>query len=291
MHNQERIMQLQNEERMLKCQYAARVRFNQAEVLRYLALIASIAPALTIFLSNSDNWLWLILPTAIDALILAFIKQTSIAVFDAAQLRNYFDSVVLNIIPNQYNQDEAASIHQKADKICLRHKKDYSIRIQNTGRDDPPGVKNWYEFSDRYTVSCAVYECQKQNRWWSEQLIKIRRVVSIALLAIVIAGIVLLRLVFKCSLIELSICFAGLVFNLFDFIKEDFEYSKLLAEMATIMNVPRIFSSDDALQHLQGIICRRRELPVLEINLFHKIYSKYWSELYETSNSDAKSAE
>ena len=286
MNNQDQIIQKQNDEEMLKCQYAARVCFNHAELLSELTWIFSIMAAFSIFIPNSNNLFFLFIPATIDLCVFIFNKLASRAVLTAASLRNYFDYIVLNVIPDQYTKETKQEIRQKALEISARHKRECAEQITHTSRDNPPGVRNWYEFHSNSTVENATYECQKQNCWWNKQLSKVRNIIGIALIIIMFAIFFILVVFMNLSIPKVIICFISLFINLFDLVKENYYYFKVSSDMQAVMAIPGVTNSEDYLQHLQELICKRREIPVLEFNILYKRRSRYLSELYEKSQID-----
>lgn len=102
MISQEQILKKQNENKMLRCQFAARVYFNNAELLNYASWAFSVLSALTLFLPNGDSTIIMVTPLIIDIIAYLFHYFAEKEVNIAAKLRNYFDSVVLNIHPENY---------------------------------------------------------------------------------------------------------------------------------------------------------------------------------------------
>ncbi len=282
MNNQEFIMKTQNSEEMLKCQYAARFYYNRAEITCIFAWILSIVASLLIFIPDSLNHY---IP-AIIINLLAFVCQKKFPsyVATAALLRNYFDSVVLNIIPNQFSESEIVQIREIANNTSSRFNKKYQVQIQNTGHSTPPGVKNWYDLSLDSSTSNAAFECQKMNNWWTkhQRTKRINLTLSIVFLLAVIILLIMLNI--KVSLFNILVCCISLFINLYNLAKEHYNYYNLSLSINAIINLPDLPFSEPQLQHLQEQICTLRKIPVLEINAIHKKYSKYWSNLYKNCN-------
>lgn len=92
------IQERQNDEALLKIQYAARVSFNSAEKFHHFAWIACIVSAFSVFLPSS--WPMYIIngiPCIADIFAFLFSIITSQKVNLASTLRKYFDSYVLDI--------------------------------------------------------------------------------------------------------------------------------------------------------------------------------------------------
>lgn len=284
MHNQEEIMLIQNEERMLKCQYAARACFNQAEIANHVSWGLAFIASFTVLI-QSDSYVWTIIPAVLDVVILLCNKFVSDKVADAALLRNYFDFEVLHVIPDQYSEARKSCALQKMSEICYRNKDKCALSIQNTSQDTPLGVKNWYEFSSTVPCANAVYECQRQNAWWNKQLSENRNTLcNIILVILAIFGCITISTL-HFSVVNVVACFFGLVVNLYDFIKANKYYMNISLKLDGIINAPGISWTPDTLSYIQELICTRREAPVLEFNLIHRARAKYLSELYKDSHS------
>lgn len=99
------IQERQNDEDLLKVQFAARVSFNSAEKFNHFAWIACIVSAFSIFLPS--GWPMCIIngiPFIADIFAFLFSIVTSWKVKQASTLRKYFDSYVLDIQLNQFSK-------------------------------------------------------------------------------------------------------------------------------------------------------------------------------------------
>lgn len=165
----------QNEDWMLRIQCSARLCFNQAEKLGRYVWVTAFAAELCIFLPESVPLpVQCLLPClfCLAEFVLAHCFNKKIE--DAARLRNYFDAYVLNLGLSDYKEEEILACKELSMTVSERHSEEAEVQMSNNGRDDPPGVKDWYEFSSTIEGDAAVYDCQKQNRWWNNQLAKKR---------------------------------------------------------------------------------------------------------------------
>ena len=274
---------------MLKCQYAARYLFNYAEVVNVAVWLFAILSAIMVFVDlDSSVSLWI--PIAIDVFSLAALGWRNYNVKWAAKLRNYFDAVVLGIGLSNYSEADKRSIFERISNIERRKSDTLRIQINNTGRDNPPGVKNWYEFPDELSGCEAVFETQKQNCWWNKRLSSRRKViVGIVLVSIFISALFVMTFHQQLS-DKIIACFVALAVNAFDLIQANIKYDNLSKAMDTLIKTPDISKNASQLEYLQRIINDRRQIPVLEMNLIHKKHSKEWSETYghvsKNSNSN-----
>ncbi len=276
MTKQEEIMNKQNELDMLKCQFASRKLFNRAEIENYCSTLLSIASILCVFFPNQ-----LIIPLILDVFILYFSIKAKNHVNIAAQIRNYFDHVILGLNSSRYSDHEIREIYGKVEDLITKNQKECNIQTQNTGRDNPPGVKNWYEFSRQFEGNEVILECQRQNCWWNNRLYEIR-LATIFVFSIVIASIIYIAVnILGISTFQTLICITGSVLKTSEQFIENIRYYRLSTEINNKLSMPQLSQNIIQLEHLQELICRRRTINVLEINQVHKMLCRHWSEQYE----------
>ena len=289
---QEIINQRQNSPEMLDCQYAARHYYNLAEKLYYWAVFLSLISECLGFLPDSNDTNTEMLSLAIPVIlgIVAYIcnffaeKNTSAA----ATLRNYFDDIVLGFERKRnYDKDKLNIIKKLLANISDQDKKieNYHAQISNNGRSNPPGVKDWYEFSDLYSDSEVIFECQKQNAWWNSELHK-RRVINEGILFIGICiAIFLGYFYFRFPLLKIIICSISIIYTLADKIISEIQYRRLSIKIENIVSfLSTQTKRKGEIKNLQKLISERRELHVLECNHIHRINSRKLSEKYEKIN-------
>jgi len=289
LNNLKQIQEKQNEDKMLRCQFAARECFNQAELLTYASWLLSILSALTLFLPDNESYVLIFVPLGIDILAYLFHYLAEKKVSIAAKLRNYFDCIVLNIDLNKYSKNEIHRIWEIVNKICHKHQSKCKIQINHTGRDTPPGVKNWYEFPNKQSSDInPIFECQRQNCWWNDKLCSRRLIASFGVMCILIFIAITTMISFNIGAVRIIVCFLNLFFNLVDSIRANIHYVHLSMKMNAIIETPDTEKHTSQIEHLQELICSRREFPVLEINILHKLNALKWSETYEAMVNDSE---
>ena len=279
MNNQNQITQKQNAPKMLDCQYVSRVLFNRAEKYVYHALVCIIASALCVFLTGETSSL--LIPVVLDLLIIVFGYLMRKNQSSAAKLRNYFDASVLGIKEDDYSEVDLRNINNVIYNTVSKRAAERNIQVSNTGRDNPPGVKDWYEFSKEYSGDEAVFECQRQNCWWNDALCKRRIGITVALF-VVSSGIywLVVRLL-HIGTLQSIVCFVGVAIGLTEQLVENYKYINISKTMDDLIALPDISHNPAQIEYLQGLINSRRELLVLEMNWLHKRNAKKWSEKYE----------
>lgn len=288
---QEIIEQRQNDPEMLKCQYAARHYYNAAETWNNAAFVCAIISLLSIFVPEGTSSIYsitiLLVPLVFDVASFICNRRMGISATFAALLRNYFDEMVLGI----KNVKHTDSFKRKVKSLIIdaveKNKKEFEEQVSNTGRDNPPGVKNWYEFAHQYTDSEVVFECQKQNCWWNNELCHKRLLHDgIVLLLGIFLGIYFCAYL-RVSILRVIFCLISAVKTLAYRIDENVNYIRLSMKIDDYCEMLEISIDQDSISALQEQISKRRELKVFEINRFHKKHSKELSELYEQITKDS----
>lgn len=279
MNRTDEICQKQNEPKMLDCQYASRVLFNRAEKYSYHAFACIICSVFCTFISGEI--ISLIIPLVFDFLILLFGYLAKQNQSKAAFLRNYYDAVVLKFKESDYTDSDLRKISDITIEIKQKNPNDHNVQITNTGRDCPPGVKNWYEFSKNFPDNEAVFECQKQNCWWNDKLCKQRLTLITVSFTVFIALYCLIVHYLHIDILHCSICFWGLIIGFAEQISENIKYIRISKTMNDLIKVPEIYKNISQLEYLQQLIDSRRNMLVLEMDWIHRKNAKNWSEKYE----------
>lgn len=287
MRRQERIQRRQNEDGMLRTQAAAKSYFNRAEIQNIIAFVISAISVFTMLMTKSENQIWNFLVTCAPGIcgVIAYLFYTQMVrnVKRAAILRNYFDAYVLEVGNLPTTDNERRRIADLVRKVNKGSGNKTNIQIHNTGRDDPPGVKNWYEFSKKYPDERAVYECQRQNIWWSKELINKAMIVNgTVILLVFLSGIAICIWGNTDSAVAALIIFAITYLLTFaDRIKNYIAYKRLSNEIDGIDATIDHAGNEEQIRYLQERINDRRELPVLGMNYMHIKNSATLSKRYE----------
>lgn len=283
MNNQEEILRKQNSEGMLKCQYAARKYFNRAEIMNYLSWILALIGSALIFIPGRFHVIILILPAIIDVLTLFLQCIVEQAVKNGAKIRNYYDAKVLGIC-DSYSSFEEREIWEKVNSLVNANKDDYAYQSTHTGKNTPPGLKDWYVFPEIYsTPENAVFECQRQNYCWTDKLYQ-KRIHYYKITAIIITVIAVIG--FHFSQLKTILCLIGLAVKLYADIKGSIQCSHIMQSIKTFIELPSEAINPSILESLQKKIKMRREIQILEINKLHSKNASKWSDLYENTSAD-----
>lgn len=280
--NSDEIQKKQNEDKYLKVQYAARVCYNSAETCNHLAWIACLVSAFSIFFP--DSWpIYIVngIPFIADIFAVILMYITSHQVKWASKFRRYFDSYVLNINSSQFKETDRREIQERVEKICLKNPKDATIQMSNTGRDSPPGVRNWYEFTKFYDGVDSQIECQRQNTWWNKKMFRKRFLVTVCASILII--VVFLLFTINNNIVTVILCSTGLIIKTAERLLENVKYIRISNLIEGAQLAVEAHPTKESVERLQELIDERRSINVLELNLFHRKYANILSNIYEKS--------
>lgn len=274
------IQERQNDEALLKVQYAARVSFNSAEKFNHFAWIACIVSAFSVFLPSS--WPMYIIngiPCVADIFAFLFSIITSRKVDQASTFRKYFDSYVLDIQLNQFSESELRKIREQTEKIYLKSPVNAAVQMSNAGSDSPPGVRNWYTFSEFYDGLDAQFECQRQNTWWNSKMVMVRTIATVVLLFVV--GSIFITLLLSNNTLNILLCSAGILIKICERVIENWRYLCISRQIDGSQQTIEVHPTKEGIEKLQSLIDERRAINVLELGWFHNKLANKLSKLYE----------
>ena len=132
----------QNDIEQLKYQYTARVYYNRAEKENTLVWVFCIASAVVGCLGLSDT-LTIISVSLLSLLgtLFGYLFRKHIEM--AARLRRVFDRRVfgmeIELKPREWDE-----LKEIVETTIEKNEDDYKVQVNNTGKDNPPGVRDWY---------------------------------------------------------------------------------------------------------------------------------------------------
>lgn len=280
------IAKRQNEELYLKLQFAARKLFNRAELTGYLTwFFCMVSVVVGLLCGNDSHFIFAIIIIVSEVAALFFDKYTAQTILNAADLRALFDHHVLNL-PLPKTEKPKEELLEIAENLKQNHYKEYSYQISHTGKQQPPGVKDWYDTEvDVPKGSCAAYYVFKNNQWWDKKMVLFKTVISIALLIAVILVFIFifLNLSFSDSL-WFVVGSLALTVKIVERIVISTRYHDASVKIDTLLNIFDTLGKDKAIPEIQNAITARRRLPVVHINLFHNVKAFSYHLLFGKSN-------
>ena len=266
---------------MLKVQCGAKLLFNRAEKCNYFAWLACLISSFSIFIPISfSTYVVYGIPFLADILyfILNFISQKNVR--DASHMRKYFDSYVLDINVEQFSNSESMIIKEKAETLYFKNKRFAKVQMNNTGADIPPGVRNWYEFSELCSGNNAIFECQKSNIWWTKKILHYNILFLLLLIIIEVIGVI--GVIMLSPSYYLLLCFPGIIIQTFERLYFNSKYYRVSLEIDGARSTVESSPDRNGIENLQDLIERRREINVIGINCIHKHCASKLTSLYNT---------
>ena len=273
----EEISNRQNSEKMLSIQYAARKYFNIAELQNYiiwtLIIIASIVGLP--FNWHSSVQSAITISTAIAIYI--FEKEKDKNINSGADLREYFDHYLFGL---PYEKKNEVYLFELADTIIQRYPEEYRVQAANTGKDTPPGVRNWYD--SVYIDNCKtnpIFHCQCENKWWDKIMSKFGRGICYAMLfGLISIFVILYRNKSICDILAVAAAFIEIGIILAVKILNWRKYDNQSIRIESIIENYDNYADEKGAIILQHAIDERRHLPIVHFNFIH---SKLSSQLHD----------
>lgn len=282
MINSNDIQERQNSEFALKVQYTARMCFNSAEKYNHLTWIACLVSAFSVLFPYSwPRYIINGIPGVADAIALVFGRITSQRVRQAAMLRKYFDSYVLDIQVDQFSESELRKIREQVETVYKNNLLDGTIQIANTGYDSPPGVRDWYVFQKVYEGINAQFECQRQNTWWNPHMAKIRIIITAIVIVMILISSIFWVFQMNDSILNILLCYVGIISRICERLSENLKYFRISHLIEGAQQAIEVHPTKEGVEKLQSLIDERRSINVLELGYFHKKLANKLSKLYE----------
>jgi len=276
-----RIKTRQNEDLALDLQCVARYYFNKAEILNFITWCLCILSFLSALIPETAPELVCVgVPFAFDVsafiLICCFNKSVSLG----SEYRAIFDDYVFG-----FNDSVSLSQALKERIVKIKEKRAKWINIQkrNTGRDNPPGVRDWYDVDEREAEEDSILKCQTENGWWDRKLtpwrigceILIAAVYIVIFCLIIRAGYLTLLQVILSSALFLRIC---------ERIYENLKYMRIGIKIDGKIEILEVSRTRQQLQNLQATINKKRRVKIVGINFIHIKFACKLSNLYNKIN-------
>lgn len=284
--NAKRIMERQNEEKMLRYQFSARRHFNLAEKWNYACWALFAVSWAAMFLPEIEplNTIRNAGIVVIDLIVAFCATRTEKNVQLASALRAHFDAYVFGLEELPYYSNEC-----ELDEITLKDKQrlpqQFDVQTRNTGSDVPPGVKDWYEIDESKEGIAAILECHGLNTRWETRLDACRIVAFIVLLGLLIFIMAVMLSVLEPLTVLLGS--VGLIVWICSRINLSVRRYIVKIRINTLRDAAEARNTLDSVVLLQKSINYYRAVPVPGINLVHKRKAKTWTEWDRTIQQDS----
>ncbi len=283
MRMQEMILQRQNTEDMLKCQYSARFYYNRAEKLFwtivFLSVINIIIVLLPDFQNDSMKTVFRIIPGIICFIVIVLFCSMRKRITQAADLRDFFDMRVLGLPVSVKYREETIQI--LINNAISKSETESIVQMKNDGHDDPPGVKNWYTFTEQYADDEVVYRCQRQNNYWTYELSHKKYLLfGICFVFLILFGIVLC-ICFNADWIKVLLCLISAASFLIERLIDEKRFYNQIVRIKHNCEFCEKTRTPEQIEQLQLLISELRHMPVVGINQLHKRNASNLTALYE----------
>lgn len=273
------IQKRQNEQKPLEIQAIARILYNRAEKINSWLWILPILSYLTIFITSDsfDNAVTIVC-FLIDVVAVALQFWFERLIKFASKCKKIFDYYVLGF-SNSINID--SPYDERLLKVLRKRKQEISLYTSNTGKDSPPGVKDWYTFIETSSSDEAKFECQKQNKWWDEKLTKFRLFKDLILFVILLFVFVIVVKNSNPSWVRMVFS-SIIIIRLVERIITNLRYMVLSIQISGAVSILENNKNEEQLLRLQEKIDAKRELSVVGWNFLHSKFAKRLTEAYES---------
>ena len=112
-------------------------------------------------------------------------------------------------------------------------------------------------------------------------MVKNRMIILPIILFILISFFVAMFVLFKSDAPSIIVCAIGIILKVIERIIEYYFYHKISIKIEAIQNHAERELTVETVKELQELINERRKIPVLEINIIHKLKAKQYSSSYE----------
>ena len=115
-------------------------------------------------------------------------------------------------------------------------------------------------------------------------MVKNRKIFLPIILIILIVLFVVMFILFKSDVLSIIVCTLGIVLKVAERIYEHYHYHEISIKIDAIQSHAERELTAETVKELQELIDERREIPVLEINIIHRLKAKQYSSSYEETS-------
>lgn len=208
-----------------------------------------------------------------------------------AVTKGYIDDILFGM-NNTYDEYSLSRIRELVIIYKGKYPKQYQVQINNTGKDDPPGIRDWYIVAQGDNKNIIVYKCQKQNVWWNGKLSRLYLYTLISIIGFLAVIFLLALSVLNISIKSVALMYfanLGIVVKaLKDVISGYRYYSYYTKANEDIIMIDKTLDesiiTNSQINMLQGNINKIRKIQFLVPDFLHKLMSKKYHKLYCDAN-------
>ena len=285
----------QNEPDILELQFLQRKMYDSSKIYwRYSWYIAWLLIVLTMafhFINLESSAAAIVIMAVLDILVFGLECLSDKKQKIGAAAKYYIDNILFEFSKPE-SKFTISKIRELAIECKEKNKKEYEIQIRNTGKDDPPGLKNWYTLIGSGDQNRIIFSCQKENAWWQSKLSKIYLNSLIIISGLLLILSLLVLCIFDVSVETITLFLLtnlGFVGKATKDINAIYRYNTIQIKIhENIEMIEKINEIDISMVHqLQDNINSLRKIKFLIPNFLHKKNSGKFHDLYSSVENNA----
>lgn len=272
------IRERQNEDTSLNAQYAARYYFNKAEIFNFLAWSFCLLSLLSALIPQTASAVILYgIPFLTDSLAALMILLLNKCIALGAEIRSSFDDYVFGFT-DKLNMSQ--TLREYIERAIEKDPIQVDSQKKNTGKDIPPGVRNWYNTNSEKNGIDAIFSCQKENAWWEKKLFLPKTIFLVLATLTYIILLLMFRTVGNVSAFQIILS-SALLLRTIERICENMKYFCIGNKIEGQIELLEIQKTEEQLMKLQSTINEKRNLKIVGMNFIYKLFSNKLSDIYE----------
>jgi hypothetical protein len=165
------IAKKQNTKEILDALYTQRVLYTRAEAMDIIIILIFIVEMFfTNFINVLDIYKFIIL-LIITGIMFIIKNMFENNIERAANVQEYIDKELYEMNDKKMLKVQLNETNETIVKTVAQGGKYYISQVENDGFKE--GVKDWYNIDSNLSLKEAIFNCQKENAWWSKKISKI----------------------------------------------------------------------------------------------------------------------
>lgn len=282
----------QNEPDILILQFLQRKMYDESKKywrygwhVSWIMLVCS----LIFQLLNLESTATVIVTIAVLDVLIVLLEYLSNKKMKIGATAKYYIDNTLFEFSNTESKYTIKKIRELAIECSEKNNTSYEIQIRNTGKDNPPGLKDWYTVSSSDDNNQTIFMCQEENSWWQSKLSNL----YMKCLLVTIGVLMILSLLILCifgitmeTFVLILLTNLGIVGKAIRDAMAMYKYNIIQVRIhENIQMIKRMRKIDiSQLQLLQENINALREVNFLVPDFLHKMKSIKLHSLYSSIN-------
>ncbi len=275
------IFKRQNDQDMLEVLYAQRYYYNKANKLEYMNLVIMLIICIVNFFEIKSTLIQIIVNLVFVLISILITQLVNNNILKGADLKKYLDYTLFNFeVEENFQKNCLGLVHD----VITKKKKNYETQINNDGKANPPGLKDWYFNENKTNNVDIIKSLQRQNLYWDSIISKIYLTMLFIIFALLLFLYIIIAHMNDYGVLEIVagiIPFGDILVYLIIKVKS---YILIDKNMGIVTYMLDKASNEEDLIEVQKKIDTRRHINFSPPNIIHKIISKTQHEKYEYEN-------